>query len=485
MNKIPEHLSVQFNRLPVFMLVTALVVSGCSGSSDPVASDNQQASVGVATDSTVPFSGEGGEGGVLNESQNAEVPTSEGMPNGAEANTEEPDAVSEVVVNDEPVSDEPVSDSELPNTSDPFVVDPLIQNRILVSFDISVPAYQSDELRLEVVWGEMTLIAGWVGDEFWAVSAEFPADTQERLTVTFYDNNGAIELASFSQWFRTGSNATEAFQISADQFGADQFDDDGDGVSNLDELITGTDPTAVEDSLLEIRDFFKASNVYGISVNESLESKLSEERPISASYQETIGSTRIIDNDIQIDSDGNGTVTSDDTWTCQFDRISGIRTHAGNAITWEATRAEHDCDFSLRASATTTVTVIDENTRTFVEQRESSRTGSFSNSWQARTDLVGQLIAGTSLCEPVSGTFYENFVSNGDNPRGRYITNVSKEADDPYWRVQVQRLDFGYVDGEFVERPVQPSEYFARELILGRNTSSENRGKFICDFVDI
>jgi len=121
-------------------------------------------------------------------------------------------------------------------------VDPLIQNTTLVSFDIEVPVYQSDALQVRLTWGDMNIIAAWMGDEFWAVSAELPTNTTNLLSVFFNDDNGGITLGSFETDFRTGTNESESLQVSADQFDTASWDSDGDGVSNLDESIAGTNP---------------------------------------------------------------------------------------------------------------------------------------------------------------------------------------------------------------------------------------------------
>ena len=117
--------------------------------------------------------------------------------------------------------------------NNPSMPDPLIQNITRVDFGITVPAYMSDALELRVVWGDLDFVAEWVGDEFWSVSNDFPSDTENPLTVSFSDDNGAITLGTFEQNFRTGTNASQSFDITADQFDTDRWDSDGDGVSNI------------------------------------------------------------------------------------------------------------------------------------------------------------------------------------------------------------------------------------------------------------
>jgi len=115
-----------------------------------------------------------------------------------------------------------------------------------VTFDITVPSYASEELQLDVFWGENELQAGWVIDETWSVTDVLPANSESELRVVFYDHFGSTTLATYDSSLEIFDQETQTFTVSADEFDSDSWDNDADEVSNLDELRLGTDPDFAE-----------------------------------------------------------------------------------------------------------------------------------------------------------------------------------------------------------------------------------------------
>jgi len=73
---------------------------------------------------------------------------------------------------------------------------------VQVNFDITVPALVSNALQVNVLWGDTALTAAWLIDESWSVTGELPANTEQPLSIFFYDDNGAITLASIETMMR-------------------------------------------------------------------------------------------------------------------------------------------------------------------------------------------------------------------------------------------------------------------------------------------
>lgn len=130
--------------------------------------------------------------------------------------------------------------------SDPLIAGVDGQSTVRVNFGINVPAYMSDELKLQLVWGDRVIDASWNGDEFWSAFDDLPTDLEQPLSVLFFDRNGAIELGSIETTYRTGNNESEYKQFEQVQFSTNRFDEDLDGRSNFWELSNGTDPLVSE-----------------------------------------------------------------------------------------------------------------------------------------------------------------------------------------------------------------------------------------------
>lgn len=454
-------------RCSLVLLISVLLVSSCSSSSDsslgePQVAANPTGSDGESVISSDATSGNSNE----TEAVNADDTTT-GIQNESNEGSDELTTGSD---------EESIGDQALSDSMNSAVVDPLIQNSVLVSFDITVPAYASNELRLEVNWGDWTFVADWIGDEFWSVSSELPTETEELLTVTYFDSFGAIELARFSQQFRTGSNPAEAFEISADQFDADQFDDDGDGVGNMDELIAGTDPLIDENSFLPIEDSISVGGyILGI-----YESHITDERPLSLTFQPHPNNPNqdSLSGNVDIDEGGNGTLIRNYRLGAEYNNQSGTRTNSENTVSWEGVIRGYDgSDYSYTTNFNAAITLVDESTRSLVEEISRASRGTYNYDGETRMILKGRLIEGTNVCEPVAGTYY-SISTNNINGGGLSETSISKDIDDTYWRVS-KMFNSYYENNELVTR-----EFFARELTNIASNGGTEAFRFKCDPVD-
>ena len=152
--------------------------------------------------------------------------------------------------------------------------------------------------------------------------------------------------------------------------------------------------------------------------------------------------------------------------------LSATRANLGNAITWMGELQTSDSDFVHIENVTNTVSEIDDNFRSFVQEITGRNSGPFRFTWESSANLTGRLIEGSSLCEPVAGTFTETRQNNlGGSTTA--VTTVSKEIDDLYWRVVT------------ASNESETIEYFARELRILHDPDDEESALFLCDFVDI
>lgn len=208
-------------KLAIALCATLLLATACSGSSSSTPS-TAQASVENSDDAST--DGTTSEVALESPTVNESVTTTP-MQDPTDADLISPNPLDTAQSNTDPID----SNSSVP--------DPMAQNSVRINFDIQVPAYQSNELQVLLAWGEKVISANWIGDEFWSAADDFPTDTEHVLIVTFSDANGDITLGSFETVFKSGTNASMSYQITADQFDTDRWDNDGDGISNLDDLI--------------------------------------------------------------------------------------------------------------------------------------------------------------------------------------------------------------------------------------------------------
>ncbi len=146
-----------------------------------------------------------------------------------------------------PSDDSGEAAESLPDTTEEVTE---ITSETSVIFDIIVPDYVSNALQVELRWGDTAFNAAWLVDETWRATRVFPVDTENRLSVTFSDGNGALVLGTYETDFKTGTSPTQTLEIYPDQFETAQYDADGDGFNNLEESLSGTDPLTFTEPVL-------------------------------------------------------------------------------------------------------------------------------------------------------------------------------------------------------------------------------------------
>ena len=165
--KARKPIPVKSMRFPTLMFVIALVVTGCSGSSD--SESGQEVPGSQASENVVDNSSGTNESPISGDTNPVSMVPVDGMENESVGS--------------------PAADPEAsPGVSQPS------PTTVRVDFDIMVPAYMSNELQLRLDWGDINTTAAFISDESWSVSEDFPSNTENLLTVTFADRNGAITL---------------------------------------------------------------------------------------------------------------------------------------------------------------------------------------------------------------------------------------------------------------------------------------------------
>jgi len=343
-----------------------------------------------------------------------------------------------------------------------FVQDPMAQNRTQVNFEITVPAYQSNALQVRLFWGDIDMTARWVGDELWSVTTDFPTNTEFPLRVIFSDRNGALTLASFETLLRTGENSGELIQINADQFDSDSWDDDNDNLSNLNEVLSGTDPLAQEQ--LEIRDSYAYSFFLAFRVT-FFEQSLPAERPYFESAvvlppTDFNPPYSVSETTIDLDAFGTGSYLVSFTRENPSNRFGtrqvGTRTNTGESLNWTGVYNTFDTSdgVSVRDEFSFEHRVLD------AAQRRQNGTSTLA--WRGNSEIydqditynvTGRVVNDTAQCEATSGTIVEQF-SGFRRTRvagNQETTTLTKGPQDDYWSVSVATLDGGVVEQYFVQ----------------------------------
>lgn len=489
MNKLQVN-SIQTTVLACFL---AFGLYGCSSSSDSASNDDQTGneSPSLATDSEV-----------SNDDLNSSVTDNDVSVENSDSDTNQNENVQSSDTGD---SSENANDVVTPSDNTANDESPE-QITTSVDFDISVPQYSSDFLRVQLVWGDASFSANWIGDQFWSVNRVLPTNTEHLLSVTFSDINGDIELARYEESYQTGSNAAETYTITADQFDTQLFDTDEDGVSNLDELLAGTDPLVNDLTALEVRDsVLLGRDTFSF---ETVARKIPKERPFSLYFEDLppepeVGTVFHTTISIELDESGNGAYSES-----VLKRSSGIREN--DALELNATRVntgesimldgvlrlsngEQDYEKGYRFSNVISRVASDKYSYT----GESTTAHNYTSpSWERSTyNLTVKANEDADYCIPIAGTIehddiFNRFIyfdeSRPAEDRIRRVTTVTKEEEDQYWHVIVVNHDDGSLFDEYLVRTIAIEVLEERGDTTIQNIEwSKLTGEFFCGAADL
>ena len=342
---------------------------------------------------------------------------------------------------------------------------PLGQNVTRVDFNITVPAYLSNELQVQFLWGDIGVSANWQVGQSWTATMDLPTNSGNLLVVNFADRNGEIILGTYEQQLNTTSNATDSYLIQADQFDTVRWDADGDGVSNLTELLAGNDPLVDESLSLEIRDSLnsegqRAMVLIGI-YSQRFETAIPDERPYFDDQEMVVP---MPESDIfaertqltiDIDTSGNGTYynfSQVQYSPSDFTNLSqeGTRTRTDSSVQWTGLFRSYSAGGSCNLDNVTFTIETDRLDGGLIRQesvQNHNANCSTSNDMIGITYAVTGVTVGESeFCEAITGTI--RLRRNGD----RQVSVISKTSDATHWNVNVSDRN-----GQFVEEYLVPS----------------------------